>query len=453
MRKMFLAAGVAALAISAPVASKPGENKGNQSGQSAERQEQQRGGGQKAKANRGGGGQQARAERRGGGQQMRVERSNRGQQARIERSSQMRFAQVERGRQDKARNDNRGRQAEVRQVREKRVERQRNEIRGRDRQVERVAVNRGRDRQVERVFANNGRNAERVRGETVLRVRKDGDRVRVRDFDRFQARFADNRALGLINGCPPGLARKNNGCLPPGQARKLIGTLIPTALRSSFLPDGLRNYWRDDDERYYRYNDGYLYGVNRETNLIASLLPMFGGGYSLGQQFPYQSSAYYMPSYYQPFYQDTADSWYRYNDGYVYAIDPYSGMIDNIIPTYDYGYGVGQMLPTSYSYYNLPYPYRSYYSDNDDYSYRYAPGAIYQVDRDSQLISAVVSLLTGGLGVGQQLPLGYDAYNVPMNYRSQYYDTPDNMYRYSNGYIYQVDPTSRLVTAVIDAIV
>jgi hypothetical protein len=128
-------------------------------------------------------------------------------------------------------------------------------------------------------------------------------------------------------------------------------------------------------------------------------------------------------------------------------------MIDNIIPTYDYGYGVGQLLPTSYSYYNLPYPYRSYYSDNDDYYYRYAPGAIYQVDRGSQLISAVVSLLTGGLGIGQELPLGYDAYNVPFDYRSQYYDTPDNMYRYSNGYIYQVDPTTRLVTAVIDAIV
>jgi len=450
MRKMFLAAGVAALAISAPAASKPGENKGNQGGQSAQQHEQHGGGGQSDKANRGGGGQLVRAEH-GGGQQMRVERSDRGQQVRIEHGGAMRFAQMERGRPDKARNDNRGRPAEVRPMR---VEKQqRLEIHGRDRQVERVAVNRGHDKSVERAFANNGRNAERIRGETVLRVRGDGDRIRVRDFDRFQSRFADNRALGLIDGCPPGLAKKNNGCLPPGQAKKLVGTLIPTKLRSSLLPESLRNYWQDDADNYYRYDNGYLYGVDRNTNLIESLLPLFGGGYSLGQTFPYQSSAYYMPSYYQPFYQDTADSWYRYNDGYVYAIDPYSGMIDNIIPTYDYGYGVGQMLPTSYSYYNLPYPYRSYYTDNDDYSYRYAPGAIYQVDRDSQLISAVVSLLGGGLGVGQQLPLGYDAYNLPMNYRSQYYDTPDNMYRYSNGYIYQVDPTTRLVTAVIDAIV
>ena len=449
MRKLFLAAGVAALAISAPAASKPGENKGHQGGQSAQ-QHEQHGGGQSAKGNGGGGGQQARAQR-GGGQAMRVERSNRSQQARVERSSQMRFAQMERGRPTKAKNDNRGRQAEARQIHV--AKQQRQEIRGRDRQVERVAFNRGRDKSLERAFPANGRNADRIRGETVLRVRGDGDRIRVRDFDRFQQRFADNRVLGLINGCPPGLAKKNNGCLPPGQARKLVGTLIPATLRSSYLPDRLRNYWQDDDDYYYRYNDGYLYGVDRDTNLIASLLPLFGGGYSLGQTFPYQSSAYYMPSYYQPFYQDTADSWYRYNDGYVYGIDPYTGMVENIIPTYDYGYGVGQLLPTSYSYYNLPYPYRSYYSDNDDYYYRYAPGAIYQVDRDSQLISAVVSLLSGGLGVGQQLPVGYSAYNVPLSYRDQYYDTPNDWYRYSNGYIYQVDPQTQLITAVIDAIV
>ena len=452
MRNIFLAAGVAALAISVPAASKPGENKGNQGGgQSAQQQQQQQhGGGHSAKADRGSGGQQVRAERRGGGEQrqaMRMERIDRGQQAR-----QVRFAQQ----------DNRGRRQEAREIRQVRhdarpmrvdkAERQEFRGRGNDRSIERLA-NRGRDKSVDRVFVDNGRHGERIRGETVLRARADNV-VKVRDFDRLQARFADNRVLGLINGCPPGHSKVPGVCMPYGQAKKLVGTVVPTALKSSMLPVALRDYWQDNDDYYYRYNnDGYLYQVDRDTNLIASLLPLFGGGYSLGQTFPYQSSAYMMPSYYQPFYQDTADSWYRYNDGYVYAIDPYSGMIDNIIPTYDYGYGVGQMLPTSYSYYNLPYPYRSYYTDNDDYYYRYAPGAIYQVDRDTQLISAVASLLTGGFGVGQQLPLGYSAYNVPYAYRDQYFDTADNWYRYNNGYIYQVDPTTQLITAVIDAIV
>ena len=41
------------------------------------------------------------------------------------------------------------------------------------------------------------------------------------DDDRFDRRFAGN---GLIDGCPPGLAKKHNGCMPPGQAKKLVGT-------------------------------------------------------------------------------------------------------------------------------------------------------------------------------------------------------------------------------------
>ncbi len=55
-------------------------------------------------------------------------------------------------------------------------------------------------------------------------------------------------------------------------------------------------------------------------------------------------------------------------------------------------------------------------------------------------------MLTGGLSVGQPLPMGYSAYNVPMAYRSNYYDTPDAWYRYDNGYIYAVDPGTRMVT-------
>ena len=35
----------------------------------------------------------------------------------------------------------------------------------------------------------------------------------------------------------------------------------------------------------------------------------------------------------------------------------------------------------------------------------------------------------------------------------RYYDTPQSMYRYADGYIYQVDPTTRLIQAVIDATV
>ena len=51
-------------------------------------------------------------------------------------------------------------------------------------------------------------------------------------------------------------------------------------------------------------------------------------------------------------------------------------------------------------------------------------------------------MLTGHtFGVGQMLPMGYDAYNVPFAYRDRYYDSDRAMYRYADGHIYQVDPT------------
>ncbi|OGS99099.1 MAG: hypothetical protein A3F73_00685 [Gallionellales bacterium RIFCSPLOWO2_12_FULL_59_22] len=40
--------------------------------------------------------------------------------------------------------------------------------------------------------------------------------------------------------CPPGLAKKNNGCLPPGQARKwAVGHPLPPGLRHYDLPNDL----------------------------------------------------------------------------------------------------------------------------------------------------------------------------------------------------------------------
>ena len=48
------------------------------------------------------------------------------------------------------------------------------------------------------------------------------------------------------------------------------------------------------------------------------------------------------------------------------------------------------------------------------------------------------------------MPIGYDVYNVPYPYRSQYVDGPNSMYRYSDGYVYQVDPETRLVAAAIE---
>lgn len=227
------------------------------------------------------------------------------------------------------------------------------------------------------------------------------DRVRVVDLDddRFDRRFGDRGfARGFVDGCPPGLARKNNGCLPPGQAKKMVGSILPAAWRGQSLIGPYRDWYRDNDRFLYRMGpDGLIYRVNRSNSLIDALIP--------------------------------------------------AGLND-----FGY-YPVGMTYPSAYNFYNVPMQYAGYWPDSGDYAYRYGNGAIYQVDPQTSMIRSIVALLAGDLSVGQPLPLGYSTYNVPFAYRDQYADTSDNWYRYNDGYIYQVDPTTQLITAVISALV
>ena len=335
MRNWILAAGAAALAITAPALADPNKG-GGKGGNQGQRQQ--------AKADRGGG-NSAR-----GGQAMR--------QAKPDRMERQATVRAERGRDDKRRT------ARV-------------EDHGNDK-VRSVKVD-------SRKFS---------RGNKAAVADNDGDAVRIvrRDFDGGSF-FRSGRA-GF--GCPPGLDKKDNGCLPPGQAKKLLGAPLAAAFADDRIPFQYRNWYPDNDDFYYRAGDGFIYRVSRSNDLIDGLIPLFGGG------------------------------------GYYALNDPW---------------------PQPYNFYNVPMQYQSYWPDNGPYAYRYGDGAIYQLDPTTNLVRGIVALLAGDLGVGSRLPLGYDVYNVPMAYRSQYYDTPDAWYRYNDGYIYRVDPTTRLITAVIDAIV
>ena len=455
---------------------------------------------------RGGGERQAQRMERGGGNQRQAQQ--------MERRNQQRFAnlQSERGNRNRA---ERAQRNDDRQVRVENRGRGNREFRNDNRKVERQArfENRGNGNREFRVdnrrdqrfaidnrgpknrefrengqgnrFAFRGNNGDRVqyvnrgfdqrddyRGKWRDRDFQVADRdfaVRVLGANYFNPRSYDrvrntvyyvNSGLpaAYYGGCPSGLTWDSWSCVPPYYAQTtFIGQSLPGLYSSNYFPQPLRYMYADTPDYYYRYGDGYVYQVNRSNNLIASLLPLIGAGLGVGMPFPYQGSSYYVPTSYQSFYPDYGygggGDYYRYANGYVYEIDGRSGYIEDVIPLLDRGYGVGQMLPAGYSYYNVPTQYRDYYYDNDDYYYRYAPGAIYQVDRDSQLITAIASLLTGGLSVGQPLPASYGVYNVPLSYRDQYYDTPDNWYRYSDGYIYRVDPTTQLITAAIQALV
>jgi len=410
MTRFLLAAGVAALAISAPAASKPGGNGGGHDHAKA----QQYGGG--------GHGGQAKAEARGDRKQARAEKA----QAHRPDKAQVRAAERKQDIQSRKAE----RVADARKVEAHRIREARN------------------DR------ADALREARNDRIERIRDIRQDR-REALRDL-RHDRRLNERIAVGYgVGGCPPGLAKKPVACMPPGQAKKLIGLRAQEARRLAAFNDvplRLRSIYADTPNYYYRYGDGYMYRVNRTNNVVSALLPLFGLGYTAGQQFPLAYNNYALPMAYQPFYPQSPYANYRYANGYVYEVDPFTGLIRDVDPMLGYGYGFGQMMPTTYSAYNVPYQYRPYYYDTSDAYYRYAPGAIYQVDPSTSLITAVAALLSpNSLAVGQPLPVGYSAYNLPYNYRATYYDTPNDWYRYSNGNIYRVDPATQLVTALVAA--
>ena len=247
---------------------------------------------------------------------------------------------------------------------------------------------------------------------------------------------------------------ENGRVLPVTQAIQFVGAPVAAVAglaALSPLPSTIQYLYPDTPDYYYRYGDGYLYEVDRSDNLIAALLPLLAGGFLPGQYLPAPYMASYVPDYYgfDTFYPDDGDLCNRYYYGVVYQVDCITGMVEDVVPVYAGGYGVGQLLPSASSYYNVPIQYRGLYSDTADNGYWYAPGAIYQYDPRTSLITSVAALMSPGFSVGQPLPVGYDAYNVPYAYRDTYYDTPTAWYRYNNGYIYQVDPTTQLVTAIV----
>lgn len=342
MRKLLMAASAAAMAITVPVlAQGKGEGRGNaEKAQKADKDHGDRGHG-RGKAER-----PEKAERGAARQEAKAEKQFRKQEMKADKQ----WAKA----QEKA-------------------ERQRSKAR----------------EKVDRQFA---RQEERAREEN--RRFRDEDRRFASERDDRDFRDGDRRFAGAGEFCPPGLAKKNNGCMPPGQAKKAygIGERLPSGFSSaSSLPAEYRDWYPQGGDYSYRYDDsGYIYRVNNDNNLISGLIPLLGGGF-----------------------------------------------------------GVGNLLPSGYDVYNLPVQYRDDYYDTAQAQYRYGDDAIYKVDPQSQMIQAVVALLAGDLNVGQVLPSGYDTYNLPMQYRDQYVDSDEANYRYADGNIYQIDPQTQIIEQIV----
>ena len=87
-----------------------------------------------------------------------------------------------------------------------------------------------------------------------------------------------DRGVGFgVGGCPPGLAKKHNGCMPPGQARKLgRGMRWQNGYGAYYtygrLPYEVRRRHHLSSRYRYYYSDGYLYAVDPRTMLIQQVI-------------------------------------------------------------------------------------------------------------------------------------------------------------------------------------
>jgi|EndMetStandDraft_6_1072998.scaffolds.fasta_scaffold275279_2 hypothetical protein len=86
---------------------------------------------------------------------------------------------------------------------------------------------------------------------------------------------------GRWGGCPPGLAKKGNGCMPPGQARKYYwdrGARIPAGYNGWTRYDAIPRAYRyrvPYNARYrYVYRDDSVYIVDPQTRLVRDIIDL-----------------------------------------------------------------------------------------------------------------------------------------------------------------------------------
>ena len=96
--------------------------------------------------------------------------------------------------------------------------------------------------------------------------------------EKAQAYFVEKHGHG---GCPPGLAKKNNGCLPPGIAAKryVVGRPLPRTVVVDRVPTVLVPRLRPAPAGYeYVIVDGDLVLMRSDSRLIADAIVHAHGG-------------------------------------------------------------------------------------------------------------------------------------------------------------------------------
>jgi len=101
------------------------------------------------------------------------------------------------------------------------------------------------------------------------------DRNRNRVDDRVEARWTYGG-----NWCPPGLAKKNNGCVPPGQLKREFreGQRVNSNYRYwtpyGSIPVDLRTRYDLSDDYRYIYRNNYIYAVDPRTDVVTRIISL-----------------------------------------------------------------------------------------------------------------------------------------------------------------------------------
>ena len=214
---------------------------------------------------------------------------------------------------------------------------------------------------------------------------------------------------------------------------------------------------KDGDRRYYTRAD-FTTAVEK-GNTPSSLIPGCPAAFS---QFPErcQIDNNQAPAPYR-FLSPHPDWWgvstsktgrFFYEKGYLVRASA-DNQINGYFPLPGGALFPGHLWPQQLKSLDLPDYYRAYFNLGSSDGYRLIDHIIYRVDPENHLITSIAALMTGSnFIIGQPLPSGYDIYNVPYAYRNIYADSERAQYRYSDGYIYQIDPKSRRITSVIELI-
>ncbi len=125
---------------------------------------------------------------------------------------------------------------------------------------------------------NRGDKGNDNRGNDRATVSQTPTRVVVTDRDRTTV-YTYYRTEFTSGNCPPGLAKKNNGCLQPGQAKKLwsVGQPLPPTMVYHQLPQPLMMQLAPPPPGYdYVRIDDDIVLMNRDPRLVSEIISNLG---------------------------------------------------------------------------------------------------------------------------------------------------------------------------------